>query len=119
MHPVVQHFSEEFFLPPAEGPLCRRVHKRDPSLGVPQEQRIGSVVRYGMGKVELVPQRLLGLLALGNILASDEYDRSPVGIPNDARVFPRPQHAPIFANLAGFPGAVPFFWSPQAGTEVS
>jgi hypothetical protein len=66
-HPVVEHFSEEFFLSPTEGLLCHRVHERHPSLGILQKELVGGVVSYGFGKVELITQRLLGLLALGTL----------------------------------------------------
>src|SRR5215203_801231 len=64
----MQNLSEQFSLSPAEGLLCRRVHERHPSLGVPQEQRISGIVGYGSGEVELVLQRFFGAFALGNVV---------------------------------------------------
>jgi hypothetical protein len=67
MHPVVEHLSEELFPPPAEGLLRCGVYERYPPLHVPQEQRIGGIVRYGSGTVALVLQCPLGSVALAYV----------------------------------------------------
>ena len=73
--------------------------------GGAQAEAAGMAQLLCLGEIGLaLSQRVLGLLALGDVLASDQNDQLAVGPPHGLGIFTHPQHRAVFPDLANLPG---------------
>ncbi len=70
-----------------------------------QAEAAGAAQFLSLGEVGLaLPQRILRLLALGDVFAGDQHDRRAVAARHRLGVFTDPENRAVFADLADLPG---------------